>query len=269
MSGAVNHLSAIAASGSGWLPKLAASATLVGQYEVRADLVTVSTGGVAEISNRVVGGADPLLQSMDASQRPDFEAAGWGAGGADSVIFNGTTDAMTAHGIAAAVTGTDVAFSIVMVAQIVTLGSAAGNRTIWGFGRTSTDTPVFDFRLPSSTTDVGNVTHRDDSNTVKSKNMAAALTTARHTYSHVYNGTKIAAYVDGVLDGNLDGVHASNADLDLGVTTLDTFTVGALTRTGTAAQTNLRLGGMLVFSGALSSGDRLQAEKYLKRMHPL
>lgn len=261
-----DHLAAIQAAGNNWRPNQATSAPLIGLYEVRSDLVTVTTGEVAQVNNRLAGGANPLVGAGGA--RPDFESAGWGAAAKDSSLYNGTTDALTAHGLAAYVTGTDVAFSVVAILQIVTLGSAAGNRTIWGFGNTGTDTPIFDFRLPSSTTAVGNVTHRDDSNVLKSKNLATALDTNRHCYTFVYDGLRGAFWIDGALDANLDGA-GSGADLNLDATTLNTFTVGAVTRTGTAAQSAIRVGAIALFGGPLSPSDRVRTERYLKIGHPL
>jgi hypothetical protein len=262
------HLAAIASSGNSWRPAQATSAPLVGWYESRADLITTGTGGVSQINNRLVGGSNPLLQAADASQRPDLEIAGWGVGSADSVLFNGATDVLTANGLGSLVSGTDVGFSVLWLGQIVTLGSAAGNRTIWGFGNTGTDTPVFDFRLPSSTTAVGNVTRRDDSNALRTKNLATPLDTARHLYSFIYDGARGAFWIDDTLDANLDGA-GSGADLDLGASTFNTFTLGGLTRTGSAAQSNIRHGGLLVFGGPLSPADFARAKRYLKLGHPL
>ncbi len=266
----MNHYQAIAASGGGWwLPTRATSATLIGWYEVRSDLLTLDTGDASQLNNRIAGGANPLVQSS-AGARPTLENSAWGSG-RESLLFDGATDEMNANGLAATVSGTDVAFSIIMVAQIVTLGSVVGvNRALWGFGRsTGGDISLHDLRLPDSTTNVMGTVRRDDANTAKVKNAAVTLNTSRNTYSYVFTGTRAKLRVGGVLDGNLDGGATSSSDVDVGAITLDRFSVGALTRSGTSGQTHLRLGGMLVYQGALSDSETLLAERYLKTMHPL
>lgn len=264
-----SYLKAIAASGARWVPTQVGSGTLIGWYEVRPDLVTLGSGtDVAVLANRVPGGANPLVQPLSgSSQRPAYEATGWN--GRPSILFDGLTNYMHAHGLAASVTGTDTPFTIVLAAQLVTVGTVAGyNRAVWCFGRAGNDSPLCGFTILDGTPD-GAMSRRDDANTLRQRAQASALTTSRATYTHKFTGTHVAERTNSVLDANLNGVASPAAEVDVGLLTLDTFSVGCAVRATTAWLSNVRLGGMLVYAGALDDADILLAEKYLKQGHPL
>jgi hypothetical protein len=261
-------IAAVASSGAGWRPNMATSATLRGWYEIRDDLVTRVTGDASNVVNRVAGGADPLVQG-NSLNRPTYEATGWG-GARASLVFDGIADVMTANGLAAYVTGTDQPFTVVFLGQLLTLGSVGSIRNIWGFGSTTDDSPQHDLRLPASTTGVQASSRRDTADVSAIKDAATALTTNRAMRSLVFTGTRVALYTDGALDANLDGVHATNANSDVGVLTgLDTFTVGGITRTVTSGCIDIRLAALLVFQGAISGAELAKAEHYLEIGHPL
>lgn len=260
------HLPAIAASAFSWRPDKATSATCIGWYEIRSDLVTQAAGLCSNVVNRISGGANPLVQASSIVQ-PAWEATGWN-GTRASIQFDGSSDAMNANGLASSVTGTDQPFSMVMVAQVLTLGSVGNIRSIGGFGNTASDNALHDLRLPASTTNVVSSGRRDDASISKIKDAATAIDLNRNTYALVFNGTKSALRKNGALDANLDGSSAS-ADNDVGAMTLNTFTFGALTRLAVSGCTNVRLGGLLVYAGALSATDVRRAENYLKIGHPL
>lgn len=256
------------AGGGGWLPSQATSATLIGWYEVQASLVTLVAGDVSNVANRIAGGANPLVQATGGA-RPLFESGGWGTGGKDSMQCDGVDDLMTAHGLAASVQGTDMPFSVLLLGQMLTLGSVGSIRSMWGFGYTSVDQPLHDLRLPASTTGVVSSGRRDDASSAKIKDAATALTTNRTMWSFVFNGTHAKLWQNGSLDANLTG-SGTAADSDVGaLATLDAFTVGALTRTTIAGHVNLRVGAMLVYAGVLSDAEVAKAEAYAERGHPL
>jgi hypothetical protein len=258
----------VAGGGAVWLPNQATSATLIGWYEVRADLVTLVSGDVSSISNRILGGANPLVQATGGAQ-PTFESGGWGTGGRDSLQFDGSADLLTANGLAASVAGTDVPFTVLLLGQMSTLGSVGSIRNIWGFGNSASDPPLHDLRLPASTTGVVSSARRDSGSTSRIKDAATAITTSRTMWSLAFTGTHVKLRVNGTLDANLDGV-SSTADNDVGVLTgLDSFSVGAETRTTVAGHVNMRMGGMLVYAGALSDAELARAESYLEAGHPL
>lgn len=259
----------VSGANAGWTPSRATSAsTLIGWFEAQASLVTLVSGNVSNAVNRIPGGANPLVPTS-AGARPPFTVGGWGTGGKDSWTFDGTGHVLTAHGLASSVQGDDQPFSVLLVGQMLTLGSAAPIRSIWGFGNTVDPQPLHDLRLPSTTTNVLSSGRRDSAAVPKVKDAATALTTNRTMWSFVFNGTKSKLWVNGVLDTNLDGVSAS-ADNDVGaLTTLNTFSVGALARAGIAGFVNLKFGGMLVYAGALTGAEVALAEAYLERGHPL
>lgn len=259
------HLAAIDSSAFAWRPNLASSASLVGWYEVRSDLVTQSGGACSQVNNRVAGGSNPLVQALGTAQ-PTYSATGWD-GARAALTFDGTSDLLTANGLAAAATGTDQPFTVIWLGAILTLGSSGIIRSVWGFGKAGDDNPLHDLRLPASVDGVISSGRRDSAAVAKIKDCAAAADTSKHIYSTVFNGTKVAVWRDSVRDTNLDGTSAS-ADNDVGALSLDTFSVGAITRAGVAGFTNLLFGGMLVYAGALSNTDRRRAERYLKLGHP-
>jgi hypothetical protein len=260
-------IAAVASSGAGWRPSMASSATLIGWYEVRPDLVTLSGSECSQVSNRIAGGPNPLLQATGTS-RPAYSATSWG-GTRPGLTFDGTTDVLEGDGLAASVTGTDQPFTVVMAAQILTLGTSVDIRSLWGFGRNGVDPPLHDLRLPASVSGVIGSGRRDDASTSRVKDAATAVDTNRHIYSLTFTGTRVALHIDGVLDANLDGVSTPAADSDVGATTLDTFSVGGIRRIGLSGLTHMVLGGILVYAGALSGAERAEAEHYLKLGHPL
>lgn len=266
---AQKHLAAIEDSDtSDWQPNLTSSATLIGWYEIRSDLVTVISGAASQVANRVAGGANPLIQPLSlSSQRPTYEATGWN--GKPSLLFDGTNNFMTAHGLAASVTGTDVPYSVVMVSQIVTIGVVSGNnRAAYCFGNGTDDNPLSGFTILDGTSS-GALSRRDNAGALKQRAQAAALTTSRATYTDIFTGTRIKRRINGVADSNLDGVTSPSAEVDVGAMTLDQFSVGCAVRTTAAWPINMRLAAMLVFAGALSNSDALLNERYLTTQHPL
>jgi hypothetical protein len=262
------HIACVASGGGNWRPNQAASGTLIGWYEARADLVTLASGDVSNVVNRIAGGANPLVQA-GVGFDPSFEAGGWGTAGKDSILFDGVSEWMTANALGASVQGTDQPFSVLLVGQLLTLGSIGNNRSIWAFGDSVDPNPLHDLRLPTSTTAVVSSGRRDSGAVAKIKDAATALTTNRTMWSFVFNGTHAKLRINGTLDANLDGSSGS-ADSDVGVlTALDSFSVGAQARSGVAGYVNLRFGGMLVYAGALSDPELVSAENYLERGHPL
>lgn len=261
---------AIAASASrGWQPASAVSATLIADYMARDDLVTLVSGEVASVANRIAGGANPLIQPLSgSSQRPIYEPTGWD-GVRGSILLNGTTNFLHAHGLTASVSGSHVALTVVMSMQILTVGVVSGNnRAFWCFGNSSSDTPLCAATILDGSAS-GAISRRDDASTLKQPAMATSLTTARATYTHRFNGSKGSVRVNGTLDANLDGT-SSGAVLDLNdtTTTLNTFSVGCAVRTTAAWRTHMRLGRMLVYVGALSDAEAALAEKCVNTSHP-
>lgn len=248
---------------------LASGASLIGWYEAKDSLVTRVSGNVSNVANQIAGGANPLVQGTGVA-RPLWEAGGWGTAGKDSFQFDGTGHVLTANALGAFVQGTDVPYTVLLVGQILTLGSSGTIRTVWGFGDSVSASPVHDLRLPASTTGVLSSGRRDSASLAKIKDAATALTLNRTMWSFVLVNGKLAKLrVNGVLDANLDGASAS-ADNDVGaLTSLDSFSVGALSRSGVSGYTNLRFGGMLVYSSALSDSQLILAENYLEQGHPL
>lgn len=268
---AENHYPAIAAAGSNiWLPSRSTSATLIGWYEVRPDLVTVVSGAASQLNNRVAGGANPLVQPLTtSSQRPVYEPTGWDGVHA-SLLFNGTTNFMTAAGLAASFSGSHLPITVIMAMQILTIGVVSGtNRAFWSVGNTGSDTPFCAATILDGSTS-GAMSRRDDAGALKQPAMATALTTVRASYTWRFLGAKCSVRVNGTLDTNLDGTASgSTLDLNTSSTTMNQFSVGCAVRSTASWLTNMRLGGALVFAGTLSDAECAKNEKYLNVMHPL
>lgn len=224
---------------------------------------------VSQVNNRALGGANPLVQ-LTAGNRGTWSTSNWGSG-KGSIDFDGVTDCMTAHGLAAFVTGTDQPFTVLLLAQLLSLTSTGGtSRSLWGFGRSSDDNPLHDLRRPAGTTTTLSSGRRDSAAVSKIKDAAVTLTTSRAMRSLVFEGTKTKLYTNGVLDSNLDGVNASTADNDVGaLTDLDTFTRAAISRTIVSGNVDMRFAAMLAFQGALSGAELAKNERYLEIGHPL
>lgn len=260
-------IAAISAGGR-WRPDKATTGTLTGWYEIFDSLVTRVSGDASNVTNRIVGGANPLVQSV-AGNRPTYSATAWN-GALPGLTFDGTADIMTANGLASPLAGSDQPFTVIWLGQMLTLGSSGSIRSVWGFGNTADDNPLHDLRLPASTSGVMNSGRRDSAATSKLKDAATAITTSRAIHALIFDGTKTKLRTNSTLDTNLDGVHATTADNDVGALTgLNTLSVGAITRTGTSGFTHQVLAAMLVYQGALSNADCARAERYLTAGHPL
>lgn len=266
------------ASGTGLLtPAQVASATLLALYEVNDAMVTLASGDAVSIANQAGGtnpatNPNPLTQS-NSLNRATYEPAGWGptalGTATASLLFDGITDEMRADGIAATLAGTNQPFSCILLGQILTLGSNANTRSLWGLGNSADDQPLHDLRLPASTTNVLASGRRDSSGVQKVRNAATAAAGTRAVYSLVFDGAKVKFRVNGVLDASLDGVGAPS-DSSLGALTgLNTFTVGALRSTLVKGNTHMRMAALCVYAGAVSDAELAGVEHYLTSRHPL
>ena len=149
---------------------------------------------------------------------------GW-TGGRRMVTLNGTSQYLTIDGIASAISGEDKPFSIALVYQFT--ANTANYAVLWAANRSATSTPKFEFYKLNTVNGAFQQYNQDDGAGTASANAGTSGTSTR---------VLVCSYTGTVFSSWLNGSIAHNAvAANVGVRTLDLFTVGALRRGGTAS----------------------------------
>lgn len=168
------------------------------------------------------------------------------------VRFNGTNNLLgNTGGLATAFTGEDKAITAFAVVK----RSATGTfHPLLSWGKSGNATPIFEALGWGSSNAYLGVTRRDDASTFKSASGGASDANF-HVFEVVDDGTTSNIYVDGTLTGS------ANQDTDVSTITLDDFKLGK--RSQGANLLNGDVAEVVVYSVALSAGDRLLVRQYL------
>jgi hypothetical protein len=211
--------------------------------------------------------ADSLALSDGASvvTWPDSSANGNNASGGTSPVYrvgvqNGkpgvlftraSSQYLTANGLAAAHSGTNLPFTVVQVARHV---SNVASEDLWSWGSSTDNDPFSVFRSNGTTYQVQQ--RNDDASSNLAVVTGVVVNTLPHVYVSRFDGTNAEVVVDGAL---LAGPGACN----VGAVTVDRFALGALLR-GTASNFfDGHLFETIVYSSALSVSDRQTIERAL------
>jgi hypothetical protein len=195
-------------------------------------------------------GAENHGSQLPAGSRPTKET---NFNGFTDVLFNGSTQYVTANGVATRLAGTDIPFSVVYLYELVSLPGVAGN--IYGAGRSSSNSPYIRSQAPRSD---GGVYHygvfrSDDVPALKFG--VSTLTLAAATKYSV--AERFSGAPTNLMNVSVNGAsYLTGIDLDVGALTLDQMNVGAYAIGGTAGEfLNMRLREFAVFNTNISDPE--------------
>jgi hypothetical protein len=218
--------------------------------DIGADSVTQGGGTVSAFTD-----LSGLANHFTCPSQPVHEAAGW-VDGTASVLFNGTSNyAVCTTSLAASlVGGSDNSCTIYLVGQMVTDG--ATDAALIAFGSSSSNNPIV--RLADNGAGTINFYKRDDSNAALTSSSATIGTTARRI-TLIYSGNTYTLRVDGVT--------VASGALDVGTTTVDRASIGALVRATAATFCNLRFKRYLAYTAEHSPIEYFNVEAALLADH--
>lgn len=168
---------------------------------------------------------------------------GW-TGGRRMVTFNGTSQYLTVDGVASAISGEDKPYSVALVYQFT--ANAAAYYGLWAFNRSASATAKLEFYKINTVGGAFQQYNQDDLTVAASANAGTSGTSTRVLVCSC-TGTEFSSWFNGTIAHNA-------AAANVGVRTLDLFTVGALRRGGVAGTyAPMRLCEVLVWSSAIGS----------------
>lgn len=180
-----------------------------------------------------------VVTLTEATNPPTYEATGWN--GKKSVLFNGSNNRLT--GSSSLGSGNDVAFYGVYAVQRV---ATTANRTGWSFGNSGSASPFFEGFVNATPSFAW---RKQDDTAAGASRANTAANTNRNIFSLSMSGTALDTWINGSVD-------LSAVALNVGVTTLDQFTLGCL-RTNTSTQfANVRFRRGVFGTGTLDSSTR-------------
>lgn len=182
------------------------------------DAFDTSAGAVASWRNKA-NSQIPAIQATGASQ-PICTANQ--LNGKNGLVFNGA-NYLTANGLATIMSGTDRAATVYCVSSATTV-SAIQYQYLWG--RSSSTAPLSGLRYEN--TGVYKLFRRDDATLLKEPTGGTAVANTANISSFINYGTTGSLYIN-------NAAVITTADLDVGLTTLDVFAIGASFRGGTAS----------------------------------
>ena len=181
------------------------------------------------------------------------------ANGYSTVFMNGVDTCLTGIGNADSIapSGTDIAYTVVAVGNIVTLGTAAGAQPLWGFGRNVTSANPFhhfSLRGPAGTPANNWASTREDNVpanvAVNSGSPVPDLEPAIFVFR--YSGTNLTVDIYTTVNGQVTAF--ANVSQNVGAMTVDQLTIGGLNRFATAfAGCNVRFTEFDVYASDVGS----------------
>lgn len=195
-------------------------------------------GGVQRIDSRAPGTVS-LIQNTS-SARPENVN--------DTLVFvKSSEEFMSANSVAGTIDGNDTPYSYAAVFKFTSLPATDFNY-LWGAGSSTDADPVSAYSAKSgSNGGQWQLARRDDTGT-QGKVDYGARDTSWHVLAVSFSGTAITVYLDGtkVVNGS-----ASN----VGVQTMDIFTVGAINAAAVASFSDLKLLDLYMYDSALSDAQ--------------
>ena len=212
-----------------------------------ADLSTITSSGgsVSSVRNKA-NSLIPFVQATGAKQPITGTRT---INGNNTLDFNSAALMnLTANGLAAYLTGSDKPFTVFSVCQCDTPNTT--QNTVWSINSTSTNTPFH-----SQVYQTGNLTssRRDDANTIV--NTSAPYIAGVNINTIIFTGTDISSYTNTT-------TNYTNTAMNVGTLTLNSFGVGATTRTSDIYGFDGAIGEVIIYSRALSASERLDVDRY-------
>lgn len=166
---------------------------------------------------------------------------GW-TGSRRMVTLDGASQYLTCNAVASAISGEDKPFSIALVYQFT--ANTAAYYGLWAFNRASSANTKLEFYKLNTVGGAFQQYNQDDGAGTASANAGTSGTTARVLVCS-YTGTAFSSWFNGAITHNA-------APANVGVRTLNLFTIGALRRGGTAGIfAPMRLCEVVVWSSAI------------------
>jgi hypothetical protein len=221
---------------------------LVGWLDA-ADISTITTSGsdVVSIRNKV----NPNIPFLGAGTFPPRSGTNRKLNDLNVLDFDGESSYLTANGMAAYFTGTDVAFTI-LIACVFDNEDSPTN-TAWAVSRSSSANP---YHYMAYTSTQIKIKRQDDA-------ASSVETTYNFTLNQddvnaaVFSGTAISAYWN-------DQTCYTGTACNVGALTLNVFTLGALLSNGSLSNFwDGSIAEVIIYNRALSDSERILAQRYL------
>lgn len=208
---------------------------------------------VASCINRANSGTHDLSQGTDAN-RPTMVASG--LNGLPAWSFS-ATNYLQADTLAAIASGDDMPFTIFIVAKH--LSDANTESAMVAFGNSGSTTPFLACKYRSDAANrQAEYQRRDDASSLVARQSSDVFATGNYLYEFFVDPAAMEILVNGV---SVSGPHDNTA---AGVTTLSTFSIGALRRNTVVFPTSsTEISEVLVANSALSSANRAQYRAYV------
>ncbi len=199
-----------------------------------------------------VGSGGVNLTQATAGDRGTLKTAANGINSLSVVRFDGVSDFLAGDGAnATPFSGDDVAHTLYCVFRLV---NVAGTYGFFGFGNSADADSLHYIRSDAATSYT--VLRRDDAGSLNSRTGGTPNTNA-HVLSLVFTGTVVTV--------RLDGIQLVSNTLNVGLTTLDRFTLGGLRRNAALeVPAPIDIGEFWAYSGVHGPGTYLGMEAYLR-----
>lgn len=229
---------------------------IAGTYNTNQVYKAVVAAQVDQTGN----GHDFVHIQNDSTKTPIIETVGTYSG-IPSAVFDGTDDFMVNTSIPALTQGSDVAFTVWLVCQVM---SAAASNVVFSFGNSAQAGKDFhEFQYSNSGVWVHN--RSDDAALLKQRTTpAASADLLKHRHQIVFTGTDILHSQDGGADFTL----GTSADLNVANCVWDLFTLGARGRNAVTVPLNVRYTEMVLMLGAASAQMKSQMQDYFAARYP-
>ena len=213
--------------------------------DTSAQNMTQSGGLVSSVWNKA-GSLVATASQGTTGKQPTIGAIN----GRSALDFNGTSTLLNADALAAIFSGSDKPFTIFSVSECDAPSSGLQS-SIWAFGY-SGSTSQFQSQVYQNSLNISN--RRDDAGTIAGS-FAPAIAGV-NVSCIIFTGTTISSYTNTT-------VNYANTAMDVGVLTLDKFTIGATSRTAEQHFFDGRIGEIIGYEGAMNNTERLAIMNFL------
>jgi hypothetical protein len=174
--------------------------------------------------------------------------------GLPALSFDGSASYLSFNTLAASLTGSDVAFSVVAVVKNFPVN--VNSNTLFSVGRSSSGNPFHIMETDGGTTFTYS-RRRDDAASLVSLSTVSNDTSV-NVISTVFTGTTASAWKNGTNQ-------FSGTAQNVGTMTVDQATIGALNRTSVSNYWTGYICELVIYNSALTDGARMAVEYYLTK----
>jgi hypothetical protein len=187
--------------------------------------------------------------TASSTARPTYSATSFNS--KPGISFDGTANVLRADGLATIAQGNDTPWSVVFVGNLT---SGSTFRTVLGFGSSTSLNP---FHIIGVTEANLFRTARRDQNIAEQIVSGTSGVTANRIFGMTFGGTSATIYQNGSQD------NTGSCNVDTLATTIDRFSIGALTRTSASGFISCVLSEVIISAAAISTDTRQRIEGYL------